>query len=142
MIYKYCLINEQECFIRFKNGLLGNKRIPLPLCAYTMIWGIFPVAKKEDLTGFIETTKLCTSQYRPNLLRFWNFMLRVGIDSTSCCDLLNLHGLEVTAGVRIWIRLFFLYVTLIINTRHIQYYYTAAGHVDTGFFFHCIAIDM
>jgi hypothetical protein len=54
MIYKYCLINEQECFIRFKNGLLGNERIPLPSCAYTMIWSIFPVAKRRILLDLLK----------------------------------------------------------------------------------------
>ena len=41
-------------FTRLVYGILGNRRITLPGCAYTMIRNNFPV-EKEDLTGFIDT---------------------------------------------------------------------------------------
>ena len=42
-------------FTRLVYGILGNRRIPLPSCAYTMIRKTFPVEKEEDITGFIDT---------------------------------------------------------------------------------------
>jgi len=33
-------------------GILGNRRIPLPACAYTAIRQQFPVSKDERFTGF------------------------------------------------------------------------------------------
>ena len=39
-------------FSRLVYGLLGNKRVPLPACAYTAIRKEFPVNEKETYTGF------------------------------------------------------------------------------------------
>jgi hypothetical protein len=42
-------------FTRLVYGILGNRRIPLPSCAYTMIRKTFPVEKEEDITGLIDS---------------------------------------------------------------------------------------
>lgn len=39
-------------FSRLVYGILGNRRIPLPACAYTAITQQFPVSKDERFTGF------------------------------------------------------------------------------------------
>lgn len=39
-------------FCRLVYGFLGNKRIPLPACAYTAIRKEFPLGKEESFTGF------------------------------------------------------------------------------------------
>ena len=39
-------------FSRLIYGFLGNKRIPLPACAYTAIRKSFPCTKGEDFTRF------------------------------------------------------------------------------------------
>lgn len=39
-------------FSRLVYGFLGNKRIPLPACAYTKIRKQFPAAEEETFTGF------------------------------------------------------------------------------------------
>lgn len=39
-------------FSRLVYGFLGNKRIPLPACAYAAIRKEFPCAKDEEFTGF------------------------------------------------------------------------------------------
>lgn len=39
-------------FSRLVYGFLGNKRIPLPACAYTAIRKEFPVGSDESFTGF------------------------------------------------------------------------------------------
>ena len=39
-------------FSRLVYGILGNRRIPLPACAYTAIRQQFPVSKDERFTGF------------------------------------------------------------------------------------------
>ena len=33
---------------------LGNKRIPLPACAYMAIRKTFPVTEKEAFTGYVD----------------------------------------------------------------------------------------
>ena len=39
-------------FSRLVYGMLGNKRIPLPACAYVAITMEFPVEKEESYAGF------------------------------------------------------------------------------------------
>jgi len=39
-------------FSRLVYGMLGNKRIPLPACAYVAIRKEFPVEKDESYAGF------------------------------------------------------------------------------------------
>ena len=39
-------------FSRLIYDFLGNKRIPLPACAYTEIRRAFPCAKDEEYSGF------------------------------------------------------------------------------------------
>ncbi|CAB3986906.1 Hypothetical predicted protein [Paramuricea clavata] len=41
-------------FTRMVYRFLGNKRIPLPACAYTAIRKTFPVSEKEEVTGYID----------------------------------------------------------------------------------------
>ena len=39
-------------FSRLVYGFLGNRRIPLPACAYATIRKVFPCDKDEEFTGF------------------------------------------------------------------------------------------
>jgi hypothetical protein len=39
-------------FTRLIYGFLGNKRIPLPSCAYTAIRKTFPIDKEEHFVGY------------------------------------------------------------------------------------------
>ena len=39
-------------FSRLVYGLLGNRRIPLPACAYAAIRKTFPWDKDKEFTGF------------------------------------------------------------------------------------------
>ena len=39
-------------FTRLVYGRIGNKRIPLPACAYSAIRKQFPISKDENFAGF------------------------------------------------------------------------------------------
>ncbi|CAB3989359.1 Hypothetical predicted protein [Paramuricea clavata] len=41
-------------FTRMVYRFLGNKRIPLPACAYMAIRKTFPVSEKEEFTGYVD----------------------------------------------------------------------------------------
>ena len=41
-------------FTRMVYQFLGNKRIPLPACAYMAIRKTFPVTEKEAFTGYVD----------------------------------------------------------------------------------------
>lgn len=41
-------------FTRMVYRFLGNKRIPLPACAYTAIRKTFPISEKEEFTGYVD----------------------------------------------------------------------------------------
>lgn len=50
---------------------LGNKRIPLPACAYMAIRKTFPVTEKEAFTGYVDESDQkinITFCMRPNYL--------------------------------------------------------------------------
>ncbi|XP_028394453.1 uncharacterized protein LOC114518645 [Dendronephthya gigantea] len=48
-----CSVSYRE-FTRLVHGLIGNKQIPLPSCAYMAIRKVFPVNEKENYTGYAE----------------------------------------------------------------------------------------
>ncbi|CAB3984262.1 Hypothetical predicted protein [Paramuricea clavata] len=41
-------------FVRLVYGFLGNRRVPLPSCAYTAIRKAFPTGRDEAITGYAE----------------------------------------------------------------------------------------
>ena len=53
--YRFLRSVSYREFTRLVYGLLGNKRIPLPACAYHMIRKTFPLENGEEATGFIDT---------------------------------------------------------------------------------------
>ena len=52
--YRFLRIISYREFTRLIHGFLGNRRIPLPSCAYMSIRKAFPVEKEEQFTGYVD----------------------------------------------------------------------------------------
>jgi hypothetical protein len=53
-IFRFLRSISYREFVRLVYGFLGNRRVPLPSCAYTAIRKAFPTDKDETITGYAE----------------------------------------------------------------------------------------